>query len=640
MHTENISGMRHDQRLAEAFLAIRTRLLAMGCLLSLLLCLHPMSVWATQPAWTTGFNLPNSVELAKAVRHTNVIYVVGGRNADGSGSSGVFYSIISQNGVPGTWGITSSLPNPLYFHAVAVANKHIFVIGGWDGSNWRREVWKAPIQADGSLGGWQNAGLYPTEIALHEAIGVGNRIYVLGGQNNASGPLNIVQFIEVGADGNLMGDWMQTTSLPAPRYRFSVTALSGYLYATGGYDGTNAQDTVYYTRIDSNGHIPVWNTTFEKLPVSQYYHSSYTINGSLVVVGGNNGSISLSSVCSAPLASGVPTSWNCNEVALPNGLERFAAVSYSIVGRDGILVTGGRSGDAIKDDTYIFTEPLMDLTLYNAPDGFMAPSEEVTYTVRYQNRPFFDLSDVSVVATIPDGVKLVPDSQGTGSVSGNQITWQVGNLGKSQADVRSYRVRREHPADTIEAKESITNVLGITKTGPLIATVDESFDYHLAITTTVHMNYRLEVVDTLPAGVEFISATTSRNGTPSLMANNVISISFASPDFRPGETITLTVRVKANQPGVLVNKNYAVLGGHDPAPQDVQRTSGDVIDYLAYGLREIETVALPPGGDGTVILHQPVQATWKYGTISGSAASNRVANPDGNLNLRLPIIRR
>jgi uncharacterized repeat protein (TIGR01451 family) len=235
---------------------------------------------------------------------------------------------------------------------------------------------------------------------------------------------------------------------------------------------------------------------------------------------------------------------------------------------------------------------------------------------------------------------LVPHSQGAGNVSGNQITWNVGPLGKGTGNTLSYRVRRDHPADAISSSPSVTNVLGITKMGPLLAEVGKPFTYTLAVTTTILVNHKLVVQDTLPQGVRFVTATTSGGGVPPLIASDAVSVSVTleKPNFLPGQTVTVDLQVESTQAGILENSGYGVLGGHDPAPVSDVRTSGDVTYYSAAGRTPVRTVALSSGGDGSKIVHMPVQAKWIYQGIDGSTSSNWVSNPHNNLNLLLPLI--
>jgi len=591
-------------------------------------------------AWSPGNDLPQAVELSKVVRSGNLVYVIGGRDSGSNATNAVYRARIGINGVVGNWESARSLPNPLYFHAAAIVNGHIFVIGGWDGSNWRREVWRATIQSDGNLGEWISTGLYPIEIALHDVIGIGSKIYVVGGQNNASGGLNEVRFAQVQTNG-MLGSWTPTSTLPESRYRLSLSAANGYLYATGGYDGSNARNSIYVARINGDGTLQSWQLANFAPGGGRFYHSSHVINGRLTLVGGYDGNNELTSVCSAPLTDGFPSAtWTCDDPSLPMPLQRFAAVTYPVLGKDALLVMGGRNGGTLQTKSYILTEPGMDLTLYNQPSGFVAPSQEITYTIRYQNRPFFDLSPVSIVATIPDGVKLVPDSQEAGNVSGNQITWNVGPLGKGTGNTLSYRVRRDHPADAISSSPSVTNVLGITKTGPLLAEVGKPFTYTLSVTTTILINHELIVMDTLPQGVQFVTATASGGGVSPLVSSTGVSVSVSlkQPNFAPGQQVIVALQVVPTQAGILENSSYGVLGGHDPAPVSDARTSGDVTYYSAAGRTPVRTVALLSGGDGSKIVHTPVQANWSYQSIDGSTSSNWVSNPHNNLNLLLPLI--
>ncbi len=525
-------------------------------------------------SWVQVESLPQGLAWSEIVRYRDRLYTIGGSRSS-SGVDAVYTTRVSTDGVLEPWISARSLPNKLYIHAAVVSNGQIFVIGGWDGSNWHREVLRSTIQPDGSLGAWGKVGDYPTEIALHDAVAVGPSVYVVGGQN-IDGGLTSVRYALVDAAGNL-GSWADTSGLPIPLYRLSVTASDRFLYVTGGYDGASARSDVFYAPINPNGSLGAWIPT-TAMPDTRYYHGSHIRNGRLTVVGGQGANGELANVCSAPiLANGTLGGWTCDEPTLPEPLQRFGSVIYPLHGSDALYVFGGRNGDNYRNNVYLLTEPGMDVTLRNFPNTFVAPSQTVTYTVAYKNRPFFALDNVNVVATVPAGTQIVTGSQGVGQIVGDQVKWSVGALAKSQSDTVSYQVRRPHPADGIVPMDDSDNQLHITTFGPLLATTGQPFTYVLTATSDITVNKQLILTETLPSGTNYV--TYSDGG---VVSGSVIS--WTVPGIQPGEAIVRSVTVTTTQAGTLTNAPAVVSGIHEVTSTKI---------YLGTGYPPIATAMLP-----------------------------------------------
>jgi hypothetical protein len=125
-----------------------------------------------------------------AVGYTNQqgswLYVIGGRNTDQVSQTGVFRARLDldQSGLLGPWELIGHLPHPLHYHAAVIADNAIYVLGGHDGTNVRSEMYRAPIQLDGSLGQWTSMASWGPPRSpryIHTALVGGNSLYVLGG---------------------------------------------------------------------------------------------------------------------------------------------------------------------------------------------------------------------------------------------------------------------------------------------------------------------------------------------------------------------------------------------------------------------------------------------------------------------------
>ena len=216
-------------------------LIAAGAILAALL-LGVVTLAAASPAvpigrWPPVTSLPEARTGLGVVTHGNWLYAIGGRNSAGKAVASVWRAHSADDGSV-SWMDAQPLPVPLYLHAATVSGGYVYVIGGYDDTNYRREVWRAQILADGSLAGWQPDRDYPYQITLYSAVAHGGRLYVVGGValiNNQTVALNKVFYANIGAGGTL-GPWQEVTSLPRSLYRTAVTAAGAKLYVSGGYD--------------------------------------------------------------------------------------------------------------------------------------------------------------------------------------------------------------------------------------------------------------------------------------------------------------------------------------------------------------------------------------------------------------------
>jgi len=83
-------------------------------------------------------------------------------------------------------------------------------------------------------------------------------LYVAGGYNGTSA-LNTVIYTSLDSAGNI-GSWSSGTSFSYARYGLSMSIDRGYLYITGGYDGTSTYyaDT-QFAPIQTTGGVGSWD---------------------------------------------------------------------------------------------------------------------------------------------------------------------------------------------------------------------------------------------------------------------------------------------------------------------------------------------------------------------------------------------
>ncbi len=200
----------------------------------------------TLGAWQLATSLPQPLDSHVAVASGTRIYVIGGFS--GGPQATVYRTSVNPDGSLDSWQTAMPLPSGRYGLAVVSFNRYIYVLGGYTSSP-LSNVLRAPIQADGSLGGWTQDRSLPNPLYRLSAVVDNNAIYVIGGRPTTSTVSRKIFRAVIQANGTL-GAWNElkignNDALPQGRAdALSLTDL-GRLYVIGGTDGTTSQQTVY-----------------------------------------------------------------------------------------------------------------------------------------------------------------------------------------------------------------------------------------------------------------------------------------------------------------------------------------------------------------------------------------------------------
>jgi formylglycine-generating enzyme required for sulfatase activity len=140
-------------------------------------------------------------------------------------------------------------------------------------------------------------------------------------------------------DGTIASFQTNINNLPVSLYAHSSVIYNGYLYITGGSNGSSSFNTVYYAKINSDGSVGSFQTNVNNIPVSLSNHSSLVNNGYLYITGGtNNTGQSLNTVYYAKINSDgsvAPFQINANNILTP--VSNHSSVIYNGY----LYITGG-----------------------------------------------------------------------------------------------------------------------------------------------------------------------------------------------------------------------------------------------------------------------------------------------------------
>jgi len=628
--------MSHKQYFSKRFYFLLALIALLITLLSTqLVWSKPLAVAINQ--WSTTAALPEGVVSRNLVTYADFVYLVGGKNSSENPMSTIYGARMNASGGLDAWSVAGQLPMPLYLHAAVVANDALFVIGGWDGKATRAEVWRAPLTSDGKVGTWSAMPNYPLPLDLYDAVVLNGSIYVVGGWNGTQAQQAVYM---AKLEGSGLGAWQLAGNLPQPLYRLAVTADSKQLYVTGGYaPGETSSAAVYVAGLTSNGTLLSWQSY--TLPAAVYYHKAVIHDGRLVVLGGRDNSQPFSQVYAASIAAnGSLGGWQ-SAPALPAAIYRMGAVTVKRNGSDYIFVAGGARNEAdYQTAVYHSDVPLpptptptptpsatptpkvsVILQLRSDPQHWIAPGEEVTYLIDYENASTVSLSDVVITNRIPNQVELVAHSiqttQGVSSTTGTQpgalISWQLGTLeGRATGQV-AYRVRRPVPPTPV-----VPPALAIDLQAPATASQGSQVTYTLRVTNNSPTTLTsLVITNTLPTGATYVSGG---DGAP---VNKIVR--WSVPTLLADSSLTLPLVVTAQES--LVNSDYRVTAKEGPFSNG-RTTVATLVDGQP-----------PRTGDGVILVNDGARITWTNQGQTATADSSVVYNPASN-KLYLPLVRR
>lgn len=239
----------------------------------------------------------------KLVAAGGTLYYIGGQDSTATNEqSTVYYGTPAGGGDVTTWTTTTALPAARTKFGVAVWNNRIYVVGGLDGSAAATSTVYVSSQQNsgGAISSWSTASTsFNVARSGAAVVAYANNLYVLGGYDG-SNYLSDVQFSKIDTSNGTAGSWTYTNSLPTALSQSDAFAVNGYIYLMGG----RTADTVCNPRtlvapVSANttiasGNNPTgvgeWYETNQRFTGSRYGAAAAYYDGKAYVIGGGCGS--------------------------------------------------------------------------------------------------------------------------------------------------------------------------------------------------------------------------------------------------------------------------------------------------------------------------------------------------------------
>lgn len=307
-------------------------------------------------SWSTYTALPTPIRLSHAIVTKNYVFLLGGE-VNGAISSQMYRAPINADGTLGTWGANGTLPITVREGQVVIVKDRIYLLGGWT-SGALSSIQTAVINTDGTLGTWTTStSSLPVAVYAPQAIVTNGRIHVMGGFVGGSEGTGVYTAV-VNADGTL-GTWTAGTSLSSPLGQSQAVVTNSRVYIFGGQSSA----TVITAPINADGTLGTW-TTGTPYPGQLYRSQAVVTNSRVYLIGGVATAGSSATVYTAPVnTDGTLGTWTTG-TSLPSTVIE----SHAVVTNSRIFLLGGNVNNASSATVHVasFLGGFNDYTSYTA----------------------------------------------------------------------------------------------------------------------------------------------------------------------------------------------------------------------------------------------------------------------------------
>lgn len=208
------------------------------------------------PGWSTGPSFPTAATrgFGCMVSAGGYLYYIGGRDGTNAGYAQVYYSQL-VNGVPQAWatsGTSFGAGLNRQDMGCAVFNNRIYVVGGSDRTPaYTSTVYYSPaLPSGGDVTSWTSTTAFTTGRSGATVIAYGQTLYVIGGYDGTNYLMD-VQYADINSSTGAIGTWAYGPSLPQVVRQGTGFAANGYLYVFGGRSAaTTCTNNTYVASIN------------------------------------------------------------------------------------------------------------------------------------------------------------------------------------------------------------------------------------------------------------------------------------------------------------------------------------------------------------------------------------------------------
>jgi hypothetical protein len=190
----------------------------------------------TLGAWQAGGDIGNKRMHAGSFIHGDTLYLLGGFNDPNVWDDVVKATV--TNGMLSAWMPAGKLPGPRSHFSISAAGDYVYIAGGLDQSAYQNppnlaEVQRGRVNESGEVGEWTMMPALPVALATQSSFIYGGYLYVAGGEDGAAMEKRVWR-ASIQADHSL-GSWEDAAPLPVARgHVHNLPVLGTHVYSVAG----------------------------------------------------------------------------------------------------------------------------------------------------------------------------------------------------------------------------------------------------------------------------------------------------------------------------------------------------------------------------------------------------------------------
>lgn len=244
---------------------------------------------ATRGIGDTGSGAQARTQLGASVWN-NRIYVTGGFNASAAAQTTVYGSpsLSAGGNISSNWTSTTGFSVARGGHTTVAYANNLYVLGGFDGTNYLNDVQYTQINGDGTVDGWTYTTSLSSAIRDAEGFAANGYMYLVGGRtatttclpNTIIAPISANTTIASGNNPTGVGEWYETNVRYAgDRYGAAASYYQGRFYLVGGGCSSfvGSGDRMYYTTVKSQPQIAKYSRLIDT--DTDVFPNSWLMNG-------------------------------------------------------------------------------------------------------------------------------------------------------------------------------------------------------------------------------------------------------------------------------------------------------------------------------------------------------------------------
>jgi hypothetical protein len=217
------------------------------------------------------------------------LYVVGGLNGSAAVTNTVYVSpqLSSGGNITSAWSTSTAFDVARTGAAVTAYANNLYLIGGFDGSNYLSDVQFTQINADGTVDAWTFTSSLQGPLRDGTAVSSNGYIYVVNGRSAAStcspkvliAPISANTTIATGNNPTGVGEWYETNvRYNGDRYGAAVAYDRGRIYTMGGGCTSPLSSNRHYeSSVNSQPQVAIYSRMIDT--DSDVFPNSWLMNG-------------------------------------------------------------------------------------------------------------------------------------------------------------------------------------------------------------------------------------------------------------------------------------------------------------------------------------------------------------------------